>query len=281
MCGFLAGAVIGTLVAWAKLVRTLRRPRRRATGTPPCFAASPTSSSSTSSISAAAPRWAPSAASSARRASSAMPAFAHRRHRHRHRVRRLSGRGVPRRLPGSQPRRARGRAVGRHEPLADVPPHHRAAGAALRDPRPRQYLAARPEGIRADLGHRPRRAVAPVAHRRRLDPAAVRLLHHGGGALPAHHLGVDPAVPAGGNPFDCAACGGLPDGFRLHARHVLDAAVRRAAHLEPRLHRGGARRRPGDAARPHADVRHPGARLDRPRLRVRVPRHRRSWCRSS
>ena len=49
------------------------------------------------------------------------------------------------------------KSVGMHRHAA-VPAHHRAAGAALRDPGPRQRLAAGAQGIGADLGHRPRRA---------------------------------------------------------------------------------------------------------------------------
>ena len=189
ICGFLAGSVVGTLVAWAKMSAT-SSPAALRTATPRSCAASPTFSSSTCSISAAARRSAPSAASSAR-GLHRRAGLRHRRHRHRHRLRRLSGGGLPRRLPDDQPRRDRGGALGRHASLADVPPHRRAAGSALRHSGPRQRLAAHPEGIGADLGHGPRRVAAPVADRRRLDAPSVRLLHHGRRALPAHHLGFD------------------------------------------------------------------------------------------
>ena len=116
----------------------------------------------------------------------------HRRAGHRHRVGRLSGGGLPRRLPGRQPRRARGGALRGHASLAHVPPHHRTAGSALRDSGPRQYLAAGPEGIGAHLRHGPRRAAAPVAYRRRLDAPPVRFLHHGGHPLPRSSPGFRP-----------------------------------------------------------------------------------------
>ena len=71
LCGFLAGSVVGTLVAWAKLVAQSVGAQPRRTATPPSCAAFPIFSSSTCSISAAAPRSAPSAACSAPKASSA------------------------------------------------------------------------------------------------------------------------------------------------------------------------------------------------------------------
>ena len=58
--------------------------------------------------------------------------------------------------PVPQPGRARGRAFGRHASLADLSADHRAAGSALRDSGARQHVAARAQGIGADLRHRSR-----------------------------------------------------------------------------------------------------------------------------
>ena len=119
----------------------------------------------------------------------------------------------------------------------------------------------------------PRRAPAPVADRRRLDPPAVRLLHHRGGALPPHHLGLDGAVPEGRDPLaarrpegglmDLAFMGrpswrlleGLPLTLNLAFTSVALGAV--LAMLLALMRMSGVA----------------GARLDRARLRVRVPRH--------
>ena len=207
--------------------RAASSPARSPTATRRSCAASRTSSSSTCSISAAARRSAPSARLFGARASSACRpsstgALA---------IGIVSGayqaevfRGAYQAL---SPGRARGGALRRHAALADVPPHRRAAGAALRHPRPRQRLAARPQGIGADLRHRPRRAPAPVADRRRLDAPAVRLLHHGGGALSRHHLASRRAASSGPRRARCAASGGPSDGLRLHGRD-LHAPARRA-----------------------------------------------------
>ena len=58
---------------------------------------------------------------------------------------------------------------------ADVPPHHRAPGAALRPAWAWQSLAGGAERFVADFGHRPDRAHAGEPGRRRLDPSALRL----------------------------------------------------------------------------------------------------------
>ena len=206
-CGFLVGAVIGSLVAWAKLSR---QPHRRApspTATPPCCAASPTCSSSTCSISAASPSLS-SVGAAVRRPSGfvGVPAFAVGALA----IGVISGAYQAEVFRGAYSALARGeieaaRSVGMARAAA-VPPHHRAAGAALRHPRPRQRLAARAEGIGADLGHRPRRAAAPVADRRRLDPPALLLLHHGRRCSTSSSPPSRPGASSAPRTTRCAAC---------------------------------------------------------------------------
>ena len=153
ICGFLAGSVVGTFVAWAQDRRQCRRPQ-------PCGrihhrpARHPRPSRDLPLLFRRQRGARRHRQPVRRRGLHRRAGLRHRRAGHRHRVGRLSGGGLPRRLPGRQPRRARGGALGRHASLAHVPPHHRAAGSALRDSGPRQYLAAGPEGIGADLRHR-------------------------------------------------------------------------------------------------------------------------------
>ncbi len=90
-----------------------------------------------------------------------------------------------------------------------------------RHSRPRQRLAARAQGIRADLGHGPRRAPAPVADRRRLDAPARSTSTSPPQRSTFSSPGSRRSCSRRRRAIRCAASGGRPDGSRLHARDLL------------------------------------------------------------
>ena len=178
-CGFLVGAILGSLVAWAKLSRSLIL-RSLGDGYTTVLRGIPDLLViylfyfGGSAVLSRVGQW-----FGGRAGSSACPPSRSARSRSASSRRAYQAevfRGAYTALARGEIEAAR--SVGMHTHAA-VPPHHRAAGAALRDPGPRQRLAAGAQGIGADLGHRPRRAAAPVADRRRLDLPAVLVLLHG------------------------------------------------------------------------------------------------------
>ena len=173
-----------------------------------------------------------------------------------------------------QPRRARGRALRGHASLAAC------SAASSR----RRFCATRIPGLgntwQLVLKESALISVTGLVEllrqshiARRLDAPPVRFLHHGGHPLPRHHLGFDLSVPARGAALDAWHPEGFLMDFAFMRDTLLHAARRRAADAEPRLHVRRARRRPRHAPGAHADVGFQGARLAGPSLCLRLPRH--------
>ena len=119
----------------------------------------------------------------------------------------------------------------------------------------------------------PDRDPAPGDGRRRLDAPAVRVLHHGGGALSRALHDFGRRRSSARKPSACAACAGVDGGSRLSARNRPAAALRGAAAPAAGVlldRRGRALRR---AARADAPFGQSAARLRGAKLRLRVPRH--------